>query len=318
MSKSVDSGDKVVAGCGSHMQSIARIDEDGTIHLKTHTFTRCQLKGFTGGTKVILSDSYGKVIYQTPTESYGVDGVSIPFKDSDRWDEREYRFDSSIYKKIDRIDVIVCHNPHNRLLKDLLIIADILTIVFELYEKWCKGSGDVNSSGDSGGYTYDAGDGSYLYGTYAQHLTAPVKTTPITLKTYDGIHFVCAENGGGQELVANRTEARGWETFGVLGNFVFGGSISLRTYDRGHFVCAENGGGRELVANRTEAREWETFKIIGPNGKTDGSLVKNGDKISLLTYDGGHFVCAENGGGQELVANRTEAREWETFTIDII
>ena len=51
MSKSVDSGDKVVAGCGSHMQSIATIDKDGTIHLKTHTFTHCKMAGFTGGTR---------------------------------------------------------------------------------------------------------------------------------------------------------------------------------------------------------------------------------------------------------------------------
>jgi len=101
----------------------------------------------------------------------------------------------------------------------------------------------------------------------------------------------------------------------VLGEFVFGGNLSLRTYDGKHFICAENGGGRELIANRTSADIWETFKIVGPNGKTDGSLVQNGDKISFQTYDGTHYVCAEGGGGRELVANRTEAHEWETFTV---
>jgi len=93
--------------------------------------------------------------------------------------------------------------------------------------------------------------------------------------------------------------------------------LKLKTYDGAHFVCAENGG-RELVANRTEAHQWETFKIIGPNGKIDGSAVRNGDKISFQTYDGTHFVCAENGGGQELIANRTEAHQWETFTVQFV
>jgi len=137
----------------------------------------------------------------------------------------------------------------------------------------------------------------------------------IKLKTYDGKNFVCAENGGGQELTANRTSPREWETFDVIGQFVFGGNISLRTYDGKNFVCAEDGGGRELVANRTEAHQWETFKIIGLNGRTDNTLVQNGDKISLQTYDSKHYVCAEDGGGRELVANRTEAHEWETFTV---
>lgn len=148
--------------------------------------------------------------------------------------------------------------------------------------------------------------------------TFTVQFASITLKTYDGTYFVCADNGGGQKLVANRTEAREWETFDVLGEFVFGGNISLRTYDKIHFVCAENGGGGELIASKILADIWETFKIIGPSGKTDGSLVQNGDKISFQTYNNKHFICAEGGGGQELVANRTEAHEWETFTVQYI
>ena len=43
--------------------------------------------------------------------------------------------------------------------------------------------------------------------------------------------------------------------------------------------------------------------------------MKYGDYISLRTFDVQHYVCAENGGGSTVVANRTEANEWETFRL---
>lgn len=140
----------------------------------------------------------------------------------------------------------------------------------------------------------------------------------ITLKSYDGIHYVCAENSGGQGIIANSTSAAQWETFEVIGPFVFGGRISLRTYDGKHYLSAINGGGQGIVADKTEAYQWESFKIIGHNGEKDGSPVKNGDKISFQTYDNIHFLCAENGGGREVIADRTLAKEWETFTVNIV
>ncbi len=140
----------------------------------------------------------------------------------------------------------------------------------------------------------------------------------VTLRTYDGKHFVCAENGGGQGLIADRTEAHQWETFDLSGPLLYGGRVNLRTYDGIHYVCATNGGGQGLEVNRTEAREWESFRTIGPGGKADGSPVHSGEGISLQTYDGKHFVCADNGGGQGLIADRIEAHQWETFNVNFV
>ncbi len=154
--------------------------------------------------------------------------------------------------------------------------------------------------------------------TFTVYITQTEVSLPtISLKTYDGLHYLCAENGGGTTLVANRADAHEWETLEVDGPLVYGGSISLRTYDGIHYLCAENGGGTTLAADRTDAREWETFRIIGPNGKADGTSVQNGDKISLQTYDGTHYMCAENGGGTTLIADRTSPGEWETFTVSL-
>jgi hypothetical protein len=43
-----------------------------------------------------------------------------------------------------------------------------------------------------------------------------------------------------------------------------------------------------------------------------------GDSRIHLRADNGQYVCAEGGGGGEVVANRDSAREWETFTVELI
>lgn len=140
----------------------------------------------------------------------------------------------------------------------------------------------------------------------------------IALKTHDGKHYLQARNAGGSAMMADAPWAREWETFDVVGPFVFGGRISLRTHDGIHYVCAENGGGAELVANRTAAQQWESFQIIGSNGKVNGTPVQSGDKISFKTYDGIHYLQARNGGGSVMMADAPWTREWETFTVNII
>jgi hypothetical protein len=68
--------------------------------------------------------------------------------------------------------------------------------------------------------------------------------------------YVCAEDGGGKPLIANRDWVRSWETFEWidLGNNQF----ALKACN-GKYVCAENGGNDPLIANRDWTRSWETF-----------------------------------------------------------
>lgn len=85
----------------------------------------------------------------------------------------------------------------------------------------------------------------------------------ITFQANNGM-FLCAEGGGGREVVANRPVASIWGTFALLdrsgGSLNDGDGIFLQGYD-GNYVCAEGGGGRELVCNRRVASIWETFTI---------------------------------------------------------
>ena len=85
----------------------------------------------------------------------------------------------------------------------------------------------------------------------------PMNTNKIALQTNNG-QYVCAENGGGSNLVANRDWVLAWETFRRidLGN----NAVALQAAN-GQYVCAENGGGSNLVANRDWILAWETFGI---------------------------------------------------------
>ncbi len=44
------------------------------------------------------------------------------------------------------------------------------------------------------------------------------------------------------------------------------------------------------------------------------SPIRSGDQFALTAHNG-QFVCAENGGGREVVANRNAIGPWEKFTI---
>src|ERR687898_292541 len=90
--------------------------------------------------------------------------------------------------------------------------------------------------------------------------------------------------------------------------------IHLRAYN-GQYVCAEDGGGGEVVANRDKAQEWEAFTVERGPGRRGRGNVRTGDSIALRAYNG-QYVCAEDGGGREVVANRDRAQEWETFTVE--
>ncbi len=72
------------------------------------------------------------------------------------------------------------------------------------------------------------------------------------------------------------------------------------------FVCAENGGDATGImhANRPQIGAWETFTT---EPQTDGGL-------ALKTING-KYVCAENGGGQDVHANRDAVGAWERWIV---
>jgi len=123
----------------------------------------------------------------------------------------------------------------------------------------------------------------------------------IALKSVANGKLVCAEDGGGKALIANRTVVGPWETFQMI--TVGTGKIALKSLTNGKYVCAENAGAQPLIANRTQIGPWETFEKVD----------RGGGMIALKSMANGKYVCAENAGAQPLIANRTAIGPWEMF-----
>lgn len=95
--------------------------------------------------------------------------------------------------------------------------------------------------------------------------------------------YVCAENGGGATMRANRGAVGPWETFTWIDNS--DGTASLRANANSKYACSDSGG-VGIIANRTSIGAWEKFTVasasagpvgfaslnaLGTNGTTGGA-----------------------------------------------
>jgi hypothetical protein len=71
--------------------------------------------------------------------------------------------------------------------------------------------------------------------------------------------YVTAENGGTDNLIANRDTVQGWEQFQWIDNG--DGTISLLSNANNRYVTADNFGNSPLIANRQSIDGWEKFQF---------------------------------------------------------
>uniref|UniRef100_A0A1D1XNW1 Putative glucan 1,3-beta-glucosidase A n=1 Tax=Anthurium amnicola TaxID=1678845 RepID=A0A1D1XNW1_9ARAE len=83
--------------------------------------------------------------------------------------------------------------------------------------------------------------------------------TQVQFKSVAVGKYLCAENGGGSILVANRSSASGWETFKLWR--VDQTHFQFRVFGK-QFVGMEAGGGTEVVAVAVAPGRSETFEIV--------------------------------------------------------
>ncbi|HYV46525.1 MAG TPA: LysM peptidoglycan-binding domain-containing protein [Myxococcaceae bacterium] len=93
------------------------------------------------------------------------------------------------------------------------------------------------------------------------------------------------------------------------GDLRSGDFINLKT-NLGQYVVAEYGGGNEVNANRQVAAQWERLQIVEIGG--DG-IIQDGDRVAFQTYDGQHYLIAENGGGANVTATSNIPGYFESF-----
>lgn len=138
----------------------------------------------------------------------------------------------------------------------------------------------------------------------------------ISLKSAHNKYLV-AENNGGNDVNANRTNVGPYEKF-VLTNpdsdpeiIKSGDIVHLRTGNGYYFsACPGNG---HLNADKTAENSWETFKLVNHTDAT--GHIQTGDIISLQSTASNKYIVAESNG--TAFCNRASAGAWEKFTVTI-
>jgi len=117
---------------------------------------------------------------------------------------------------------------------------------------------------------------------------------------------VCAENGGSETIVANRSSCGGaWETFQIVNNN--DGTVSLRSVFNGKYVCAVIDENNQLLPRSERVGTWEKFII---------EKISNGE-YALYSLANGKYVQANlNDGGKLFATSETVAGAWEVFDIN--
>ncbi|MFX1340408.1 MAG: phycobilisome rod-core linker polypeptide [Promethearchaeota archaeon] len=140
----------------------------------------------------------------------------------------------------------------------------------------------------------------------------------IYLKSNNG-QYVCAEYGGGRELVANRWKPLGWETFviekvnGEREAISDGELIWLRA-SSGQYVHFKQVDSEivEIIASSWRRSDADTITI----GKiSEGGEIGDGELI-WLRANNGQYICTSTN-DQRLYAGDTEITEMAQFTINI-
>lgn len=121
----------------------------------------------------------------------------------------------------------------------------------------------------------------------------------VAIKTFNG-KYLCAENGGGSTLIANRDNIGEWETFQLID--LGKGYIAIRSHN-GYYISAYNDG-KDVYVNNNKIDKRQTLELI----KLDNN------KVAFKNYEK-TYLCAEDGGGGKIVGDRKKIGSWETFEL---
>ena len=115
--------------------------------------------------------------------------------------------------------------------------------------------------------------------------------------------FVCADNYGQSNLIANRDSTRNWEHFIFVNNN--DGTISIQARANNKFLCAvfdSNDKKNPIIARSNHIQDWEKFYI---------EKIKNG-KIAFRTFINNKYIQV-NPYDKKLYALGEKIGTWEEF-----
>ncbi len=137
----------------------------------------------------------------------------------------------------------------------------------------------------------------------ARQMAAPLGQTIWLRANANNLYVSADQNLANVQLIANRTAPQGWEMFTVVD--AGGGLVALRA-SNGRYVWANSALATyaPLVANSTTIGTQQKFQWID---------VGSG-QVRFIASTNGLYVSADLNRSTDLVADRTTASTWETFT----
>ncbi|MBJ6362661.1 cellulase family glycosylhydrolase [Paenibacillus sp. GCM10012307] len=135
---------------------------------------------------------------------------------------------------------------------------------------------------------------------------APTPATWTALKANANQRYVSADNYGNNPLIADRTQASGWEMFKMINNP--DGTVSFLSMANNRYVQANPNQGGRLIANGNTIQQWEKFQLEN---------VGNG-LVALKALANNQYVCVDlSQSTPVLYANRPSyGGQWEQFTLE--
>ena len=151
----------------------------------------------------------------------------------------------------------------------------------------------------------------------ARFNTVGTASTKYSFRTYYG-YWLTADGGGGSTFSARGTSDGAFQRVTFIdndgGQLEHDDAVHIRV-SNGKFVGVDLGGPGPLDANRTFLDSSTIFRLVKLGGLMPySSRIVAGDQVAIVCSQQ-FFTAAEGGGGGIVNCNRTQALQWETFTI---
>lgn len=127
---------KTELGDHRHMKTSIIVSNNGRIDGITRIWTDKKWEGFTGCSVVLITDSAGNVLFETKRHRYGVDGVNIPGKPSDRTEKWKDQIPSNILPNARGSAIFNATCPKSRWPEIWDEAAAITKKTKEIYSSW--------------------------------------------------------------------------------------------------------------------------------------------------------------------------------------
>ena len=138
----------------------------------------------------------------------------------------------------------------------------------------------------------------------------------VSLKAEANNKYVCAVLDEQKQLLPRSDSPSTWEKFRIYK--IKDNEYGIRCVENGKYVKADLDNGGKLVATSDSiAGAWEAFRIVKVGDSSSAKAVVSNGEYYFTSVANGGVVCAENGGNDSLIANRSSCGgAWESLKIE--